>query len=104
LHNNVINFNLNSYIILVHDFQTAPYILSKPLHGSQKVKSKDAKGLVIGIEVIPNYELESWILAFGEKVDQSKKLGGFSHRQSRRDVRIIEKRAVCAGGTPKGVT
>ena len=59
-------------IHLAFDYQTAPYILSKPLHGSQKVKSKDARELVISIEVIPNYELESCILAFGEKVQVIK--------------------------------
>ena len=47
----------------------APYILTKPIHGSQKRKSfdKDA-GLTITIEVIPNYELKSLLLSFGNEV------------------------------------
>ncbi|MCF0051636.1 WYL domain-containing protein [Dyadobacter sp. LJ53] len=55
-------------ILLSFDLKTAPYILSKPLHGSQKVKSRTDQELVISIEVSPNYELESALLAFGEKV------------------------------------
>lgn len=43
----------------------APYIKTKPLHGTQKVISEDADGFVVQIEVIPNYELESLILSFG---------------------------------------
>lgn len=44
----------------------APYILTKPIHGSQrKIKNED-DGLVISIEVIPNYELEKLLLSFGE--------------------------------------
>ena len=43
----------------------APYIKTKPLHGSQKVISEDADGFIVQIEVIPNYELESLILSFG---------------------------------------
>jgi predicted DNA-binding transcriptional regulator YafY len=46
----------------------APYILTKPLHGSQKKKSHNENGLTITIEVIPNYELERLILSFGESV------------------------------------
>ncbi|MBU2555024.1 MAG: WYL domain-containing protein [Bacteroidetes bacterium] len=45
----------------------APYVLTKPLHGSQKKKSFDETGLIITIEVIPNYELKSLILSFGRE-------------------------------------
>jgi predicted DNA-binding transcriptional regulator YafY len=55
-------------ILLSFDLKTAPYIISKPLHGSQKIKSRTDQELVISIEVSPNYELESALLAFGEKV------------------------------------
>ncbi|WP_221391600.1 YafY family protein [Dyadobacter sp. NIV53] len=54
-------------IILAFDKQIAPYILSKPLHESQKLVSHDEE-LIISIEVIPNYELESMILSFGDRV------------------------------------
>lgn len=46
----------------------APYAISKPLHGSQKKISNDASGLVVQIEVIPNFELETLILSYGERV------------------------------------
>jgi len=44
----------------------APYILTKPLHGSQKKKSLDSSGLIVTIEVIANVELEQLILRHGE--------------------------------------
>lgn len=44
----------------------APYVLTKPLHGTQKKKSFDASGLIITIQVIPNPELEHLILRHGE--------------------------------------
>jgi len=47
--------------------EVAPYVETKPLHPSQKSKWIDGK-LRVSIEVIPNYELESLILSFGEKV------------------------------------
>lgn len=43
----------------------APYIHTKPLHGTQKEKWDDS-GLIITIEVIPNVELEQLILRYGE--------------------------------------
>ena len=46
-----------------------PYIQTKPLHGSQKLKEiKDSYSL-IELELIPNYELESLILSYGEGVE-----------------------------------
>jgi predicted DNA-binding transcriptional regulator YafY len=44
----------------------APYIDSKPLHGTQKCLSSDDSGMIISIEVIPNIELEQLILRHGE--------------------------------------
>lgn len=46
----------------------APYIKTKPFHGSQKIKKDDKDGLIITIEVIPNYELKSQLLSFGKEV------------------------------------
>lgn len=43
----------------------APYIHTKPLHGTQKEKLDDT-GLTVTIEVIPNVELEQLILRYGE--------------------------------------
>lgn len=45
----------------------APYITTKPLHATQKEKFTE-NGLEVRINVIPNYELESLILSFGEQV------------------------------------
>jgi predicted DNA-binding transcriptional regulator YafY len=45
----------------------APYIVTKPIHSSQIDKYVD-DGLLVKIEVIPNYELEQLILSFGEGV------------------------------------
>jgi predicted DNA-binding transcriptional regulator YafY len=44
----------------------APYIITKPIHGSQKKITNDETGFTFSIAVIPNYELEKLILSFGE--------------------------------------
>jgi len=54
-------------VVLEFAKEAAPYIVTKPLHPSQKSEWVDGK-LRVTIEVIPNYELESLILSFGEKV------------------------------------
>ncbi len=46
-----------------------PYVLTKPLHQSQKAKILEDGCLEIRLKLIPNYELESVILSFGEKVE-----------------------------------
>lgn len=47
---------------------TAPYIRTKPLHGSQRPVSDDETGLTISIDVIPNPELYALLLSFGERI------------------------------------
>lgn len=44
------------------------YVLTKPIHGSQKIDKSDSSGLIIKIKVIPNPELYQLILSFGEDV------------------------------------
>ncbi len=44
-----------------------PYIVSKPIHGSQRVV--DAQQRIVAIEVIPNKELVALILSFGKDVE-----------------------------------
>lgn len=44
------------------------YVLTKPLHGSQKKIKEDENGLLVGLEVMVNIEFISLILSFGEKV------------------------------------
>ena len=48
--------------------ETFPYIHTKPLHGSQKIRKCDGE-CIVEIEVVPNYELESLILSYGEAVE-----------------------------------
>lgn len=55
-------------IKLVFHKEQAPYIETKPLHWSQKIKYLDDGSLEIRIKVMLNYELEMRILSFGEKV------------------------------------
>jgi predicted DNA-binding transcriptional regulator YafY len=45
-----------------------PYIESKPIHGSQKVKEKNNENVIIELTLQINYELTSVIFAFGEDV------------------------------------
>lgn len=55
-------------VILQFDRYNAPYVLTKPLHHSQQLLSDTAQGIVIRIDVVPNFELEREILGFGECV------------------------------------
>lgn len=48
--------------------EIASYIITKPLHPTQKHKNTPT-GLEVRIQVIPNYELESLILSFGDSVE-----------------------------------
>ena len=48
------------------DRTNAPYVITKPLHHTQKVISTSAQGIEVTIDVILNYELEKEILGFGE--------------------------------------
>lgn len=66
-----VSVNINSKpqeVILSVNNELLPYIETKPLHGSQKIKSRDKTHTKISIEVIPNYELEALLLSFGERV------------------------------------
>ncbi|MBV7440725.1 WYL domain-containing protein [Weeksellaceae bacterium TAE3-ERU29] len=54
-------------IVLQFTSEVAPYVVTKPLHSSQKEQNTDS-GLEVKINVIPNFELEKLILSFGEQV------------------------------------
>ncbi len=56
-------------IILELSKDSAPYILTKPLHGSQKIVKKSENGTIVSIEVMPNYELVTLILSMGKGVE-----------------------------------
>lgn len=58
-----------SKIILHVTKDHAPYVLTKPLHSSQKVLKEDETGLLISLEVIPNFELEGEIMGFAEGME-----------------------------------
>jgi predicted DNA-binding transcriptional regulator YafY len=46
----------------------APYILTKPIHSSQKILKEETDGTIFSIEVIWNFELERELLGFGEQL------------------------------------
>lgn len=56
-------------ILLKVKNEVAPYILTKPLHGSQKKKESNSEETIIEIEVIPNIELRQLILSYGDGIE-----------------------------------
>mgnify|MGYP001485619714 CR=1 FL=1 len=72
----------------------APYILTKPLHGSQRKIQQNEGGLTVQLEVIPNYELEQLVLSYGESV---RVLGPDSFRE-----KIKGKIIMSINNYPKG--
>nr|WP_294947051.1 RNA 2'-phosphotransferase [uncultured Mucilaginibacter sp.] len=50
------------------DNTNAPYVITKPLHHTQKLLSEDATGKIFSIRVILNFELERELLGFGAKM------------------------------------
>lgn len=55
-------------IVLFVNKQHAPYVVTKPLHASQQLLKEDENGIIIRIDVVPNFELEREILGFGEAI------------------------------------
>lgn len=53
---------------LFADHHTAPYILTKPLHSSQKVVERNDSGIIVSLIVQHNYELEREVLGFGDRM------------------------------------
>jgi predicted DNA-binding transcriptional regulator YafY len=55
--------------IVIHiQKEDAPYVITKPMHHSQKVLKQDHEGTIFSIDVIWNFELERELLGFGEKI------------------------------------
>ena len=50
------------------DSTNAPYVITKPLHHTQKLLSEDETGKIFSIKVILNFELERELLGFGAKL------------------------------------
>ena len=57
-----------SPILIKVDNSLYPYIETKPLHGTQRVISRDEDGVVIQIEVIINRELRQLLLSYGSSL------------------------------------
>lgn len=55
-------------IILFVTRKHAPYVLTKPLHPSQKLIDENEYGVTISLEVQHNFELEKEILGFGDGI------------------------------------
>lgn len=49
------------------EFAAAPYVLTKPIHHSQRLIEKTPHGIIVGITMQWNYELEREILGFGDR-------------------------------------
>jgi predicted DNA-binding transcriptional regulator YafY len=50
------------------DNANAPYIITKPLHHTQKLIGEENEGKVFSIKVVLNFELERELLGFGSKI------------------------------------
>lgn len=62
-------------VLLKVDEKNAPYVLTKPLHHSQRLKEKLENGaIIIELSVHQNFELERLILGFGESMQVLKPL------------------------------
>ena len=55
-------------VIFWIDNANAPYVITKPLHHTQKLLKEELNGKIFSIRVIPNFELERELLGFGSKM------------------------------------
>jgi len=63
--------NLNDKTVHVElrvDNEQAPYVMTKPLHPSQRLVTQDINGIVISLDVVHNIELEARILNYGQHI------------------------------------
>ena len=58
----------NECITLEIDNALFPYVETKPLHGSQKIKEKGQQTTTIELNLIINYELENLLLGYIDKI------------------------------------
>jgi predicted DNA-binding transcriptional regulator YafY len=74
--------------------QHAPYIITKPIHHSQKMIKETDDWLFFSIDVVWNFELEREILGFGEqlKVVGPPKLRSTIEYRLKRTLKIYEER------------
>lgn len=76
-------------IVLEIDNLHTPYVLTKPMHHSQKVLKTTETTTIIRIDVCINYELEKEILSFGEFVKVLSPVG-LKKRMENRIVKMKE--------------
>ncbi|NCD69364.1 helix-turn-helix transcriptional regulator [Mucilaginibacter agri] len=55
-------------VIFWADKDTAPYIITKPLHPTQKLLKEEEDGKIFSIRVVLNFELERELLGFGARI------------------------------------
>lgn len=55
-------------VVLFADRETAPYIITKPMHSTQQVIETEPVGITFSIYVQLNFELEREILGFGDRI------------------------------------
>lgn len=58
----------NCEVVFWIDNANAPYIITKPLHHTQKLLAEENEGKVFSIKVVLNFELERELLGFGPKI------------------------------------
>jgi predicted DNA-binding transcriptional regulator YafY len=58
----------DNQVVFWIDAANAPYVITKPLHHTQKLLKEDETGKIFSIKVIMNFELERELLGFGAKM------------------------------------
>ncbi len=71
---NVIGVTINAGLLpriikLFINNENKPYVITKPLHWSQRILEEKENGVIISIKVVPNFELERLILGFGPSME-----------------------------------
>ena len=56
-------------VVIKVDAEQLPYIVSKPIHGSQKIKWSNEGEAFVELELQLNFELEALLFSFGEKIE-----------------------------------
>lgn len=57
------------HIIIAVNNELIPYIETKPLHGSQKIKERNKNHTIISLDLIPNYEFEALLFSYGDGLE-----------------------------------
>jgi len=70
-------------IVFKIDRENAPYLLTKPLHATQRLLSQEKEYSLFTIKVVWNFELERELLGFGEQI-QVISPGGLRRRLAKR--------------------